>query len=100
MLIDKSLELRKKIYLIFYKNKHILFSCVISTLCIPNVEFQRVNPTTQVALYSLCDENNCGTVRNIKWNVYHGKLYSYANYTEWTLFNQTMFYENNWFFGK
>jgi hypothetical protein len=68
-------------------------------LCIPNVEFQRVNPTTQVALFSVC-ENNCMPNANIKWHIYYGIMYSAINYTDWSLFNQTMFHENNWFFGK
>ncbi|CAF4116785.1 unnamed protein product, partial [Adineta steineri] len=42
----------------------ILISCIISTLCVPNLEFQFVNPTTQVALFSVCNEN-CTTIQNI-----------------------------------
>ena len=30
-----------------------LFSCVISSLCIANMEFQDINPTSQVALFAL-----------------------------------------------
>ncbi|CAF4450925.1 unnamed protein product, partial [Adineta steineri] len=74
------------------------FSCIISTLCVPNLEFQFVNPTTQVALFSVCNEN-CTTIQNITWNVYHGEINSSSNFTKWILFNQTNFYQNIWFFG-
>ncbi|CAF4038351.1 unnamed protein product, partial [Adineta steineri] len=76
----------------------ILISCIISTLCVPNLEFQFVNPTTQVALFSVCSEN-CTTIQNITWNVYHGEINSSSNFTKWILFNQTNFYQNIWFFG-
>jgi hypothetical protein len=68
-------------------------------MCVPNLEFQLVNPTTQVALFSICVEN-CTTIQNITWNVYHGTLNSSSNFTLWTLFNQTISYRNIWFFGR
>ena len=40
-------------------------------MCIPNFEFQLVNPTTQVALFSICI-GNCTTIQNITWNIYQG----------------------------
>ncbi|CAF4144587.1 unnamed protein product, partial [Adineta steineri] len=75
----------------------ILIGCVISTLCSPNLEYQLVNPTTQVALFSICD-GICTTIQNITWNIYHGEMNSFSNLTTWTLFNQTG-YEKIWFFG-
>ncbi len=59
------------------------------------MEFQLVNPTTQVALFALCI-GNCTTLQNIQWNVYSGEMTNASNFTQWTLFNQT----NPWFFGK
>ena len=44
---------------------------MIWTLCEPDIEFQRVNPTTQVALASEC-AGTCTSLRNITWHVYHG----------------------------
>jgi len=69
----------------------IAIGCVIVTLCSPNLEYQFVNPTTQVALFSLCI-GNCSSIQKIVWNVYSGQ----ANSSLWILFNQTQ----NYFFGK
>ncbi|CAF1452778.1 unnamed protein product [Adineta ricciae] len=77
----------------------IVIGCIIQTVCIPNLEFQLVNPTTQVALFSACS-SNCSTIVNITWNVYFGSMNSSSNVTKWTLFNQTDVYENIWFFGR
>ncbi|UJR19272.1 hypothetical protein I4U23_022401 [Adineta vaga] len=76
----------------------ILISCVIWTMCQPNLEFQLVNPTTQVALFSVCT-GSCTTIRNITWNIYYGAINSSSNFTQWTLFNQTISYRNIWLFG-
>ncbi|CAF1473458.1 unnamed protein product [Adineta ricciae] len=73
--------------------------CVIQTMCAPNMEFQAVNPSTQVALFSTC-LNNCSTIENITWNIYTGSINSSSNVTRWTLFNQINLYENIWFFGR
>ena len=68
-------------------------------MCVPNTAFQLVNPTTQVALYALC-VGYYVDVLSISWNIYQGSMNSSTNITQWILFNQTMFYENIWFFGK
>lgn len=68
-------------------------------MCIPNLEFQLVNPTTQVALFAICI-GNCITIQNIKWNIYYGSINSSSNFTKWILFNQTNLYQNIWFFGE
>ncbi|CAF4403383.1 unnamed protein product, partial [Adineta steineri] len=74
--------------------------CVISILCVPNLEYQFVNPTTQVALFAIC-VGNCINLQSIKWNIYQGSDNSTSsNSTQWTLFNNTILYENIWFFGK
>ncbi|CAF0758584.1 unnamed protein product [Adineta steineri] len=77
----------------------IVIGCVISILCVPNLEYQFVNPTTQVALFALC-VGTCTNLQNIKWNIYQGSDNSSSNYTQWTLFNNTVLYENILFFGK
>ncbi|CAF0785734.1 unnamed protein product [Adineta steineri] len=77
----------------------IAVGCVISTMCVPNLEFQLLNPTTQVALFTICI-GTCTNLQSIKWNIYQGSHNSTSsNYTQWTLFNQTSSYENIWFFG-
>ncbi|CAF0859705.1 unnamed protein product [Rotaria sordida] len=76
----------------------IVIGCVISTMCIPNLEFQLVNPSTQVALYAIC-VGICINIENIRWNVYQGSINSSTNRTQWILFNQMISYENIWFFG-
>ena len=68
----------------------IAIGCVIESLCSPNLEYQFVNPTTQVALFSLC-LGNCSLIKSISWNVYSGQ----PNSSLWILFNQTQ----NYFFG-
>jgi hypothetical protein len=67
-------------------------------MCSPNLEFQLLNPTTQVALFSIC-VGNCTTIQNITWNIYQGSMNSSSNITQWTLFNQII-YQNIWFFGR
>ena len=67
-------------------------------MCIPNLEFQLVNPTTQVALFSEC-RGSCASLINITWNVYQSPNGSSAT-TQWTLFTQTTQYENIWFYGE
>jgi len=62
------------------------------------MESQLVNPTTQIALFSICI-GNCTTIQNITWNIYQGSMNSSSNLTQWTLFNQ-MIYQNIWFFGR
>ncbi|UJR07107.1 hypothetical protein I4U23_011395 [Adineta vaga] len=76
----------------------VLMSCIIHTLCTPHVEFQLVNPTTQVALFSAC-QGNCTKLQNITWNIYYGQRNSSSNITQWILFNQKNNYEDIWFFG-
>ncbi|CAF1599303.1 unnamed protein product, partial [Adineta ricciae] len=79
----------------------ILIGCVIWTMCEANLEFQLVNPTTQVALFSVC-AGNYSTVQNITWSVYFSSntMNSSSNFTQWSLFNQTTTYDNIWFFGR
>ena len=76
-----------------------VFSCVISTMCSSKLQYQRVNPTTQVALYSLC-LGTCTSIQSITWNVYQGVNNVSSSMVNWIPFNQTNQYENIWFFGR
>jgi hypothetical protein len=68
-------------------------------MCISNIEYQYINPTTQVALFSVCT-GNCTTVQSVIWNIYQGSMNSTSNISQWILFNQTNLYQNIWFFGR
>lgn len=68
-------------------------------MCIPNVEYQYINPTKQVELFSIC-MNDCSKVDNITWNIYQGSVNVSSNITQWNLFNQMNIYRDIWFFGK
>jgi hypothetical protein len=68
-------------------------------MCAANMEFQRVNPTTQVALFTLCP-GTCPDVRNITWNIYEGVMNTSTDTVRWIPFNQMITYQNIWFFGK
>jgi hypothetical protein len=74
------------------------FSCVITRMCIPNQEFQLVNPTTQVSLFSRCFET-CPSLMNITWSIYQGFNRS-LTHIQWQLFNRMSLFENIWFFGR
>ena len=67
-------------------------------MCIPNLEFQLVNPTTQVALFSEC-RGSCASLINITWNVYQSVNGS-SGTIPWTLFGQITQHENIWFYGE
>jgi len=62
---------------------------LIPTLCSPKFDYQQINPTTQVSLFSICT-GNCQRIENITWTVY-----SSVDSTVWNRFNQT----NIYFFG-
>ncbi len=68
-------------------------------MCVPNLEYQLLNPTTQVALFAVCI-GLCTNIQNIRWNIYQGSDNSSSNGTEWILFNGMILYENVWFFGN
>ena len=68
-------------------------------MCVPHGEFQRVNPTTQVALFTICI-GNCGNIQTIEWNIYQGERNSSTNMIQWTPFASIAIYDNLWFFGR
>ncbi|CAF1234712.1 unnamed protein product [Adineta steineri] len=77
----------------------IVIGCIVSALCVPNLEFQVVNPTTQVALFAVC-VGTCANIQSIKWNIYQGSNNSTSsNSTQWTLYSNMISYENIWFYG-
>ena len=74
-------------------------SCVVSVLCMPNVDYQLINPTTQVALLSFCFET-CPSVQSITWAIYQGHYNASSNLTQWSLFPHIQLHQDVWFFGK
>lgn len=51
-------------------------------MCLSNSDYQLLNPTTQLSLFSSCIPN-CSSIENIHWNIYQRSMNS-----SWTLFNQ------------
>ena len=74
-------------------------SCVISTMCSSQSQYQRMNPTTQVAVYSVC-LGICTSIQKIIWNIYQGVNNVSLSMINWTPFNQIQQYDNIWFFGR
>ncbi len=69
-------------------------------MCSPNLEYQFVNPTTQVALYSVCIDN-CASLVRIHWNIYQGSLLnSSTNIVTWSSFIPIGFSYDDFFFGE
>ena len=82
-----------------------IFSSLLMTLIlnwsssvVSSLEFQLVNPTTQVSLFSRCFDD-CPTAKNITWNIFQGFNRSSTN-IRWQLFTQIDQLNNIWFFGK
>lgn len=64
-------------------------------MCVSDVEYQLINPTTQVALSSHCLDD-CPSFENIHWKIYSGILNQSTNFTQWKLFNnEILTYGNN-----
>ncbi|CAF4126240.1 unnamed protein product, partial [Rotaria sordida] len=55
------------------------------------MEFQLVNPTTQVALFSNCLEV-CQFLESIQWNIYCGFSNLSSNTVFWSSFHQINLY--------
>ena len=85
------------VFLLCWSRYVFRFSCVIWTMCQSNLEFQRINPSAQVALFSRCS-GDCFDLREIRWNIYRGEMNSSLNnVTQWILFNPT---DRSSLFGK
>ncbi|CAF4796845.1 unnamed protein product, partial [Rotaria socialis] len=76
----------------------VAIGCIISTMCSHNLEFQYINPSTQVALFSFSVDKSVSPT-NITWNVYYGLMNSSSDTHNWTLFTNMIKYRNIWFFG-
>jgi hypothetical protein len=75
-------------------------SCVISTMCSLNLEYQRINPTTQVALLSDCVDTCKSSIESIRWNIYQGVNDSTTNIVRWAEFNHTNSSQDLHFYGE
>jgi hypothetical protein len=67
-------------------------------MCSPNLDYQYVNPSTQLALFSSCIDN-CTSLKNITWIIYQGLMNSSTKNVEWTRFSR-MNTSHDQFFGK
>jgi hypothetical protein len=56
-------------------------------MCIFDDEYQLINPTTQISLFSYCLDN-CPSNKTIHWNIYQGIMNPSTNITQWTQLNQ------------
>lgn len=61
-----------------------LNSCVITTMCAFDQEYQFINPSTQVALYSVSDEP-CLPPCSIEWTTYAGTVHSITQEVIWNV---------------
>ena len=68
-------------------------------MCSLALEYQLINPTTQVALRSVCI-GNCGSLIGITWQIYHGAMNPSNTTVEWTPLNSTNTSLESQFFGK
>ena len=74
----------------------ITIGCVISTMCQVHLQYQLLNPTTQLALFAVCHEN-CLDVDHVTWKIYQR---GNEENSSWILFDQLVTYENRWLFGR
>jgi hypothetical protein len=70
-------------------------------MCSPNVEYQRINPTTQALVTSYCVQTcDNATDIDIQWSVYRGFQTNYPNNDiKWILFLNMSAYDNILFYG-
>ena len=68
-------------------------------MCSLALEYQLINPTTQVALRSICI-GNCGSLIGITWKIYYGAMDPSNTTVEWTPLNSTNTSLESQFFGK
>lgn len=72
----------------------ISISCTIARLCAHNNEYQTLNPTNQLSLYSICVDD-CIDFETIQWTIYYQNPLN----STWILLNNTNLYDNIYFFG-
>lgn len=68
-------------------------------MCAANAEYQFINPTTQVALYSIC-VGTCTGLISINWLIYQGTMNQSSNTVQWTLLNLNNSVADQRFFGR
>jgi hypothetical protein len=66
-------------------------------MCSANLEYQYINPSTQVALFSEC-VGSC-MIFNIHWKIYQGSNDSSTSIVTWTPFININSSHNDHFFG-
>lgn len=70
-------------------------------MCSPDLEYQRINPTTQAALKSDCLQCGDATEMIIEWSVYRGFQSGYPNNDiQWILLNNMSAFDDILFYGK
>ncbi|CAF1262786.1 unnamed protein product, partial [Adineta ricciae] len=74
----------------------IAVACVIQTMCSASLQYQYINPTTQIALFSVCI-GNCTLLTNIAWNIYQGSINFSTNIVTWV--RLSLFFNNSQLFG-
>ncbi|CAF1275359.1 unnamed protein product, partial [Adineta ricciae] len=74
----------------------IAVACVIQTMCSASLQYQYINPTTQIALFSVC-VGNCTLLTNIAWNIYQGSINFSTNIVTWV--RLSLFFNNSQLFG-
>jgi hypothetical protein len=70
-------------------------------MCLPDAEYQRINPTTQALVTSYCVQS-CDNATDIviEWNVYRGFQPGYPNDdVQWILYPNIDAYNNILFYG-
>lgn len=75
-----------------------VFSCVITTMCAYNQEYQLINPSTQVALFSVSDEA-CLPPCQIEWTTYASSLNFTSGDIAWNVFAASNSSDSIHFYG-
>ncbi|CAF5221177.1 unnamed protein product, partial [Rotaria magnacalcarata] len=71
-------------------------------MCVPDAEYQLINPTTQALVTSAC-VSGCNNVvnTNIQWSIYYGIQTGYPNNDiQWILFTNMSSFDNIFFYGR
>ena len=68
-------------------------------MCSMNLEYQLINPTTQVALFTVCI-GACDSLQSINWQIYYGWRNDSNSTVEWTPLNSTDLSLESQFFGR
>ena len=76
-----------------------IFRCLIPKMCVWSGEYQIINPTTQIALFSRCS-GDCSSLQDIGWNLYEGMRNVSTNVTLWTQTSLIHQHAGLWFFGE